>query len=62
MSVSYAQGFSHAQTRLWQIEKSRRVASGRLSELFGPDTLNVDKYMRSVGLRRLAEVSYKVAP
>merc|ERR1712048_570671 len=27
-SIIYAQGFAHAQTRLWQMERMRRVASG----------------------------------
>ena len=27
-SVIYAQGFAHAQTRLWQMERLRRIASG----------------------------------
>ena len=28
-------GYIHAQERLWQMELLRRVASGRLSEIFG---------------------------
>ena len=27
-SVIYAQGFAHAQTRLWQMERMRRIAKG----------------------------------
>ena len=53
-SVLYAQGFAHAQTRLWQLEKTRRFASGQMSELFGSKTLMIDKFMRSVGLKRMA--------
>jgi len=37
-----AQGFVHAQDRLWQMEMSRRLAQGRLSELAGEKTLMVD--------------------
>ena len=40
LSVVYAQGFAHAQTRLWQLERTRRVIRGEISELFGEDTLN----------------------
>ena len=29
----FAQGFIHAQDRLWQMDFQRRVASGRLSEI-----------------------------
>jgi penicillin amidase len=51
----FAQGFVHAQDRLWQMEFHRRVASGRLSEIFGPATLQTDRFLRTVGLRRAAE-------
>ena len=54
-SAIYAQGFAHAQTRLWQMERMRRVASGRLSELFGSSTLTIDKYFRSIGIHRESE-------
>jgi penicillin amidase len=37
-----AQGFVHAQDRLWQMEVTRRLAQGRLSEIAGKDTLMVD--------------------
>ena len=45
-SVIYAQGFSQAQTRLWQLERTRRVVRGEISELFGEETLKLDKFMR----------------
>ena len=51
-AVIYAQGFAHAQTRLWQMERMRRIASGRLAELFGPSALTIDKFFRSVGMHR----------
>src|SRR5690242_5453107 len=31
----FGQGYVHAQERLWQMELNRRIASGRLSEIFG---------------------------
>ena len=31
----FAQGFVHAQDRLWQLEMSRRIGMGRLAESFG---------------------------
>src|SRR5437870_7280741 len=34
----YALGYVHAQDRLWQLELNRRVAQGRLSEIFGEPT------------------------
>ena len=33
----FAIGYVHAQDRLWQLEMQRRVAQGRLSEVFGKD-------------------------
>ena len=51
-----AQGFTHAQDRLWQMEQNRRVAQGRLAELFGKVALDVDRFSRIVGFRRAAQV------
>ena len=50
-----ALGFIHARDRMFQMELMRRAASGRLSELIGPAALGYDKYMRVLGLARLAE-------
>ncbi|HEX6229025.1 MAG TPA: penicillin acylase family protein [Solirubrobacterales bacterium] len=51
----FAQGFCHAQDRLWQMDFYRRVAAGRVSEFAGPETLKVDRLMRTLGIRRTAE-------
>ncbi|MGB2771995.1 MAG: penicillin acylase family protein [Anaerolineae bacterium] len=50
----FAQGVIHAQDRLWQMELSRRVAQGRLAELFGSQGLEADRLSRTVGLQRSA--------
>jgi penicillin G amidase len=50
----FGQGFVHAQDRLWQCDLTRRVCSGRLAEMAGPDGLPLDRLMRTLGLRRLA--------
>ena len=50
-----AQGFTHAQDRLWQMELNRRVAQGRLAELFGEAALDVDRFSRIVGFQRAAQ-------
>lgn len=57
----FAQGYVHAQDRLWQMELFRRTSAGRLSELFGPATLQVDRLMRVIGLRRAAEATWAAA-
>jgi penicillin amidase len=49
-----AQGFVQAQDRLWQMESNRRLASGRLSELIGPPTLELDRLVRTLGVMRAA--------
>jgi len=53
--LAFAVGYVHAQDRLWQMELSRRVGEGRLSELFGNFTLNLDRMFRTIGFRRLAQ-------
>ncbi|SEM14680.1 penicillin amidase [Mesobacillus persicus] len=54
-----AQGYIQAQDRLFQMDLSRRQASGRLSEVIGEATVNNDKFFRTLGLRRAAEASYE---
>jgi penicillin amidase len=53
----FALGWVHAEDRLWQMDFERRVASGRLSEILGPRTLDIDKLMRTLGLKRVAEAN-----
>jgi penicillin G amidase len=47
-------GYLHAQDRLFQMDSSRRQASGTLAELLGPSALEDDAALRTVGLRRAA--------
>jgi penicillin amidase len=51
----FAQGFVHAQDRLFQMEFWRRLGAGRLSEVLGEPTVEVDRWLRVLGLRRVAE-------
>jgi len=51
----FAQGYVHAQDRLWQMEMNRHVSGGSLAELFGPAVVDADKGLRTFGLRRAAE-------
>lgn len=48
-------GYVHAQDRLWQMEVLRRVAAGRLSELFGDKTIEVDRFFKSLEIEEAAE-------
>ena len=51
----FAQGYVHAQERLWQMEFNRRVIQGRLSETIGANLLESDIFLRTIGLHRIAE-------
>lgn len=51
----FAQGHVHATHRLWQMEMFRRVLQGRLSEIFGPATLDTDRFLRTIGMEEAAE-------
>ena len=68
----FAQGFLHAQERLWQMELSRRFLSGRMAEIFGDFPLpwqdlsiqfrrrtsaDLDYFMRILGIRACAAAS-----
>ncbi len=53
--VYFGLGFAHAQDRLWQMETQRRIAAGRLAEVFGDAALPADRLMRTLGVRRQAE-------
>jgi penicillin amidase len=53
-----AQGFVHAQDRLWQMEYDRRRAYGRWAELAGPSALAQDVLMRRCGLEASARADY----
>lgn len=54
----FALGFAHAQDRMWQLEVQRRLAAGRLSELFGRTTISQDAWMRTLGLYDAARSSW----
>lgn len=53
-----ALGFVHAQDRFWQMEIMRRLGQGRLSEIIGETTVSTDKFMRTLGIGKLASDSY----
>jgi penicillin amidase len=53
-----ALGYVHAQDRLWQMEMNRRIGAGRLSEVLGDATLDIDKFQRTMGYYRAAEGDY----
>ncbi|MBU3605166.1 penicillin acylase family protein [Polynucleobacter sp. MWH-Creno-3A4] len=54
----FALGYLHASERSWQMEINRRLASGRLSEILGSDTVKIDRFMRTLGIKRAAEQQF----
>lgn len=53
--LNYAQGFITARDRLWEMDIATRAASGRLSEIIGTRTLQIDRINRRKGLAFAAE-------
>ncbi len=47
-------GYVHAQDRLWQMELMRRIAPGRLAEIFGSKALKTDKFFAGIGIEENA--------
>jgi len=56
----FAQGFVHAQDRLWQLEMSRRIGMGRLAEAFGEVALETDRLTRTLGFYNTAKKDIKL--
>ncbi|MEO6457313.1 MAG: penicillin acylase family protein, partial [Chloroflexia bacterium] len=50
-----AQGYVHAQDRLFQMYLLRAAGYGRLSEAFGDGFVDTDRFLRTVGFGRAAE-------
>jgi penicillin G amidase len=48
-------GYVHAQDRLWQMELLRRIAAGRLSELFGNKVSKTDLFFVGLGIDENSE-------
>lgn len=53
-AVFFGQGYGVGRLRLWQLDLSRRVASGTLAEILGDAALRTDIFQRRLGLVALA--------
>ncbi|MDZ7268763.1 MAG: penicillin acylase family protein [candidate division KSB1 bacterium] len=49
-----AAGYVTAQDRLWQMDLTRRTVRGTLAEIFGPEALPKDKFLRTWGFHHIA--------
>jgi penicillin G amidase len=58
----FAQGYIHAQERLWQMELNRRIGSGQLAEIFGEVAIETDRFARRLGMHRAAAEAEKHLP
>ena len=58
----FALGYLHATERSWQMELNRRLASGRLSEILGSETVKIDRFIRTLGVKRAAERQFDRYP
>ncbi|MEO8632803.1 MAG: penicillin acylase family protein [Chloroflexota bacterium] len=56
----FAQGYVTAQDRLWQMDIYRRASQGRLAEVLGEPALESDRFMRTLGLGRAAQLDLAV--
>jgi len=54
-------GYLHARERLWQMDLLRHAAAGRLSELFGAQTVATDRAMREREMPRIARARLAAA-
>ena len=54
-----ALGYVHAQDRLWQMELMRRIAPGRLSEIFGSRALKNDMFFTGLGIDDASEKPFQ---
>ncbi|MFD5224089.1 penicillin acylase family protein [Microbacterium sp. NPDC058342] len=51
----FAQGFTHAQDRFFEMDFRRHVTSGRVAEMFGASQVATDSFLRTLGWRAVAE-------
>ncbi|MBL8299850.1 MAG: penicillin acylase family protein [Rhodanobacteraceae bacterium] len=59
--LAFLQGYAHARDRFFQMDFSRRGASGTVAELVGRSALANDVQTRTLGLRRAAWATWQAA-
>ncbi|HRG36222.1 MAG TPA: penicillin acylase family protein [Chitinophagales bacterium] len=58
--LMFAQGYVHAQDRLFQMELNRKVARGTLSEIIDIKALDSDRIARTMGYERVAKLDWEL--
>lgn len=56
--LTFATGYVMASDRLAQMYSMSLLAQGRLSEMAGPVALDMDKYMRTLGINQIVQQKY----
>ena len=62
VDLAFGTGFVHAQDRFFQMDLSRRLAAGELSELFGSVALDQDRKARLFRFRHVAREALQQQP
>ncbi len=57
----YALGYVHAQERMFQMDFTRRIGKGLLSEVLGEKSLIIDRWARTLGFTRIAQYMWNAA-
>ncbi len=60
--LAYATGYAMASDRLFQMVSYALLGQGRLAEMAGPPALDMDIYVRTMGLHHAAEKQYDQLP
>ncbi len=55
-------GYAQAENRMWQMDLLRRMAQGKLSEIFGEKFITYDKFIRFFNQKNLAKQTYLKIP
>lgn len=56
--AAFVLGYVHAQERMFQMDLIRRIGEGRLSEVFGNETVIIDKLFRTIGIKESVYNNY----
>ena len=58
----FAIGYAQAESRIWQMDLMRRMALGRLSEIFGEEFISYDKFIRFFNFKNIAQETLNLLP
>ena len=58
LDAAFAQGYVHAQERLFQMDLVRRAGQGKLSEIFGEKTIKFDKLFKTLRLKVITKLGF----